>query len=256
MIRRMRTLAAAALLLLAASTAVADARSDFGDAPARALETAVGRALSGARITWEGEEIRVTLADGAKSRVTTPGFLELARPQGPLYVMEIELPDFAREQATTLRSFGATPPPAQHPADLFVAMQTNPAGEVLAIKIGRLDPTAAFIDTRQFELTDDSENAAWPAVKVTYWGFYGTSDWHGSVRWFGAYDSETMSIVSRLPLGLMKTRKGGDLVQDQLLASRLTPEVIHIEGGLTGTAIDFPCAYPCTFDGRALLASW
>jgi hypothetical protein len=255
MTRCLRFAARAALLLAVAGGAMADARTDFGDARAVALDGAVARVFPGARLAW-AETITITMPDGARSEVTVPGLAEMARAQGPFYVMEVEFPDFARERALALRTFPDRLPESSHPADLFVAMQTNAGGEILSFKSGRLDPAAALVDTRDFELAEDAAETPWPAVKVTYWAHYGSPDWYGSVRWIAGFDSETMTNLSRAPLGLTKTRKTGEALQDQILASRASSEVVHFQGGMTGKTVDLPCAYPCLLEGRTLLASW
>lgn len=251
----MRVLILTAVVLGGALPLLADARADFGTAAAHAVETAVATAIPGARITWD-PSMTITLADGAASSVITAGRIELSRTAGPFYLMELEFPQFASEAAAAVRAFPSEPPARVHPTDLLVAMQTTATGEVTAMKSGRLDPTAVMIDTRNFRIVEDNQSDPWPAISVTYWGTYGAPDWYGSVRWSAVFDTATMANNARLPLAVTKTRKVGDAVADMVAVSRLSADVVRLEAGMAETTVDYPCPFPCFFDGRTLLASW
>ena len=79
---------------------------------------------------------------------------------------------------------------------------------------------------------------------------------YGSVRWLTLYDFATMANNSRMPMGINKTRKSGSQREEPVAVARLSDDVVRIGGAVTETIVDYPCGFPCFFDGRGLLASW
>ncbi|HEX6096861.1 MAG TPA: hypothetical protein VF432_11100 [Thermoanaerobaculia bacterium] len=250
----LRRIAAAAFLAAAALPLFAvDMRAQVGEPRATQLQSVLTAAIPGSEVTWE-DRVTVKLADGAKSEVHLAGLIEVPRAGGPLVLMQIELLDFQSEAVQHVKTFAGTPPP--HPADITAVLQTNTAGAITAQKIGRLDPDAVFIETKQFELDTETTDDPWPAVKATYWATYATTDWYGAVRWYAVVESETLGNNSRMPLGVSKTTRAGDETADQVAATRVSDAIVQIEGGLTGQIVAYPCLAPCLFDGKTLLAAW
>lgn len=242
----MRTLFAAAFALLFATTASAALREDLGEAKAAAVEAAFAAAMPGSTLQWS-DTLLVTLSDGAKSEVRIVG------PEmfGTMHVMHVELTDFARAAVVHARTFSTEPAPT-HRTDFVAAVPASGAP-----KIGRLDPTSISIEVKQFDIVPEYEvPQTWPAINVSYWAQYGTSDWVGSVRWSGAYNMETMADSARMPIGIAKRRATGERVTEAIVPTRATAEIVEIEGGQTRQIVQYPCPIPCTFDGRSLLAAW
>ena len=244
------------LALAVAVTAGADLRSDLGTAKVRAVETAFASAMPGAKLTWS-ETLNVELPSGTKSEVALLGPETQAMPDGTTaYVMEVELSDVLAKVIAHHREFSTEPPPSD-PTDFIAAVKMNAAGEVVGQKTGRLDPTTVAIEGKRLDLVEEYEVPQnWPGISVTYWGYYGTTDWFGSVRWDGIYDFQLMGHNSRMPLGIAKARKSGDGVEEHVLPMRVSPEIVAIEGGVTEQVIQYPCPAPCLFDGKSLLAAW
>jgi hypothetical protein len=241
-------MAAAALPLLAA-----DMRAVMGEPRATQLQSVLASSIPGSQMTWE-DVVTVKLPDGAKSEVHVSGLIEIPRGDGTLVFMQIELLDFQTEAAKHVKTFAGTPPP--HPTDVTAFLKTTTAGAITAQKIGRLDPAAVSIETKQFDLLTDTKDDPWPAVQVTYWGTYATTDWFGAVRWYAVVETDTLANNSRMPLGISKSMKSGAETADQVAATRISEDLVRIEGGITGQTVAYPCAVPCLFDGRSLLAAW
>lgn len=242
--------------LAAALTAGADLRTDLGAAKVRAIETAFASAAPGAKLTWS-ETLDVEFPSGAKSKVEMLGPETQTMPDGTTaYVMQIELADILAAVVRHHRQFKTAEPPAE-PTDFVAAVKMNAAGEVVAQKTGRLDPTSVAIESKRLQLVEEYEVPQnWPGIAVTYWGYYSTADWFGAVRWTAVYDFQTMGHNSRMPLGIAKARKSGEGVEEHVLPVRVSPELIEIEGGVTEQVVQYPCPSPCLFDGKSLLAAW
>lgn len=246
------------LLALAVSvTANADLRSDLGAAKVRAVEAALAAGAPGAQLTWTADALNVAFLSGAKSKVDMLGPETQVMPDGTTaYVMQIELTDILAKVVAHHRSYSTEPPPAE-PSDFIAAVKMNAAGNVVAQKIGRLDPTSVAIEGKRLELVDEYEAPQdWPGIAVTYWGYYGTTDWFGAVRWDAIYDFQRMTTNARTPLGIAKARKSGERVEEHILAMRVSPEIVAIEGGMSEQVVQYPCPAPCLFDGKSLLAAW
>jgi hypothetical protein len=242
----MRTLLAAVLTLLFAATASAALRDDLGAAKAAAIESAFAAALPGSTLEWD-DTLTVKLPDGAQSAV------HLVGPDlfGTIYVMHVELTDFAHAAVVHARTFSTEPAPT-HPTDFLAAVPASGPP-----RIGRLDPTSLSIEVKRFDVVPEYEvPQTWPAVSVTYWAQYATRDWVGSVRWTGAYNMETMADSSRMPLGIAKRRATGEGVTEPIVPTRASEQIVEIEGGQTRQVVQYPCPMPCTFDGKSLLAAW
>lgn len=250
----LRRIAAAVFVTAAALPLFAvDMRAAMGEPRATQLESVLTSAIQGAEVTWE-DRVAVKLADGATSEVHLAGLIEVPRAGGPLVVMQIELLDFQHEAAQHVRTFAGTPPP--HPTDLTAILQTDAAGAITSRKLGRLDPDALSIETKQFDLDTETAEDPWPAVKATYWATYATTDWYGAVRWYAVVETETLANNSRMPLGITKSSRSGAQTADQVAATRASDAIVQIEGGITGQIVAYPCLSPCLFDGKTLLAAW
>jgi hypothetical protein len=77
-----------------------------------------------------------------------------------------------------------------------------------------------------------------------------------AVRWDAVYDFQLMTHNARMPLGIAKARATGDGIEEHILPTRTSPEIITIEGGVTEQVVQYPCPSPCMFDGKSLLAAW
>jgi hypothetical protein len=251
-----RTLALLALLAASATASAADLRALLGAAKTHAVEIAFASAAPAAKLDWT-DGLKVTFPSGTKSDVRLLGPLAAPAPDGStIYVMQVELPDVVAAIVAQRRDFSTAPPPAE-PTDFLAAVRLTATGEVVARKIGRLDPTSVAIEVKQFVLVDEYDvPQTWPGVNVTYWGYYGTTDWFGAVRWDSVYDFELMTHNSRMPLGIVKARATGDNVEEHVLPTRTSPEIVSIEGGVTEQVVQYPCPAPCMFDGKSLLAAW
>lgn len=257
MSRTMTRLLFTLVLTAAATTAgAAELRTVLGPAKVRAVETAFAAAAPSAQLTWT-DTLHAEFPSGAKSEVQLLGPETQVMPDGATaYVMQIELADIAAAVIGHHRTFSTEPPPSE-PADFIAAVKMNAAGDVLAQKIGRLDPTSVAIEAKRLDLVDEYEvPQPWPGISVTYWGYYGTKDWFGAVRWDGVYDFQLMTHNSRMPLGIAKARATGEGVEEHVLPARVSPEIVSIEGGVTEQVVQYPCPAPCLFDGRSLLAAW
>lgn len=243
--------------LAVSATANADLRADLGAAKVRAVEAAIASAAPGLELTWTADALNVALPSGAKSKVEMLGPETQVMPDGATaYVMQIEFSDFLANTVSHYRKYSTEPPPTE-PTDFIAAVKMNAGGDVIAQKIGRLDPTAVAIESKRLELVDEYEVPQdWPGITVTYWGYYGTTDWFGAVRWEAIYDFQRMADNARMPLGIAKARKSGERVEEHILAMRVSPELVAIEGGMTEQVVQYPCPAPCLFDGKSLLAGW
>lgn len=242
----MRTILAALFLCAFTATASAALRDSLGEARAAAVDAAFAAALPGATLQWD-ETLTVTLPDGARSAVRIIG----PEPFETMWVMHVELDDFARAAVEHARTFSKAPAPTRL-TDFIAAVPASGTP-----RIGRLDPTSISIEVKAFDVIPEYEvPQTWPGVSVTYWATYATPDWAGSVRWSGAYNLQTMADASRMPLGIAKKRASGDGVAEQIAPARVSDELVQIEGGQTRQRVQYPCPYPCTFDGKSLLAAW
>jgi hypothetical protein len=253
---RMSRLVSLAVLLAVAMTAGADLRTELGSAKVRAVEAAFAAAAPTAKLTWT-DTLNVELPSGAKSEVSLLGPEVEVTPDGvTTYVMQVEFDDLLAAVVKHHREFTTTPPPAE-PTDFVAVVKLSGTGEVLGQKIGRLDPTAVAIEAKGLELVEEYDVPQnWPGVSVTYWGYYGTTDWFGAVRWEAVYDFQLMTYNSRTPLGIAKARATGEGVEEHVLAVRTSPEIVSIRGGVTEQVVPYPCPNPCLFDGKSLLAAW
>ncbi|HET8775706.1 MAG TPA: hypothetical protein VFP80_18035 [Thermoanaerobaculia bacterium] len=243
----MKRVAVLLFLTIALSTpAGAALRDRLGEPKALAIEAALHAAVPGATLQW-ADTITVTMQDGAKSAVRIVG----PEPFGTMWVMHVELADFAAAAMAHARTFSQEPAPDE-PTDFLAAVDGNGSA-----RISRLDSTAFGIEVKQFHVVEEYETPqTWPAVSVTYWAHYATADWVGSVRWSAAYNLQTHDNVARMPLGVAKKRSSGAAVAEQVVVTRATEEIVEIEGGQTGQIVQYPCPIPCTFDGKSLLAAW
>lgn len=242
----MRTLVAVLFLSAFTLTASAAIRETLGEPRAAAVDAAFAAALPGATLQW-GDTLAVTLPDGARSAVRLVG----PEAFGTMWVMHVELDDFARAAVAHARSFSKEPAPT-HLTDFIAAVPASGAP-----RVGRLDPTSISVEVKAFEVVPEYEvPQTWPAVSVTYWATYSTSDWAGSVRWSGAYNLETKTDASRMPVGIAKKRAIGDGVAEHVSPARVSDEIVEIRGGQSGQVVQYPCPFPCTFDGKSLLAAW
>lgn len=247
----MRNLIPAAVLCAALPALGADVRTALGANVAKAVETAVRSAVPDGTLTWENR-IVVTRADETHSTVVVAGLAEIAMPQGPFVVVQVEFVEWAEAEAARIAKFSPGPP--KQPTDVLAAVRFGASGEVQQSKITRLDPTSAAIETKDLARVDTE--GTWPSVEVTYWARYATPDFHGSVRWYGVYDFDLMEHYSRMPLGITKFTKTGGEVSEQVAAMRMDDALVNVEGGITGHVLGYPCPFPCLFDGKALLAGW
>ncbi|MCU1349005.1 MAG: hypothetical protein JWO56_2035 [Acidobacteria bacterium] len=254
-VRRLPALLALVTCLLAlAGTASADPvgrRAAFGETRARALEAITARLYPGSHLTWE-TKIRLTFADDTVTDLAVPGVIELTRPYGTLYVMELELQDVGAKALLDLERL--QPPDTKYPTDALVAFKVSPAYEVLDQKVSRLDPAAAVNELIELRLADETKDADWPGFLGTHWANYGTPDWSGGVRYAIAYDTARMGLQWRLPLAVSKDKKSGEHFEDTLTAERTSDTEILLHGGEADRL--YPCNTPCLFDGPALLALW
>lgn len=242
----MRAVLAAALTLVFAAAAPAALREDLGPAKAAAIESAFAAALPGSTLQW-GETLAVTTADGARSAVRIIG----PEPFDTMWVLHVELTDFANAAVVHARAFSKEPAPEQR-TDFLAAVPATGAPRIV-----RLDPTSISIEVKQLDVIPEYDvPQTWPAVNVTYWAQYATTDWVGSVRWTGVYDLQTMRDASRMPLGITKRRATGEGISEQVAPTRATAEIVEIEGGQSRQIVQYPCPIPCTFDGKSLLAAW
>lgn len=242
----MRTVIAALFLCAFTMTASATMRESLGDTRAAAVDAAFAAALPGATLQWD-ETLTVTLPDGARSAVRIIG----PEPFGTMWVMHVELDDFARAAVEHARTFSKEPAPTRL-TDFLAAVPASGTP-----RIARLDPTSISIEVKAFDVIPEYEvPQTWPGVSVTYWATYATPDWAGSVRWTGAYNLQTRSDQSRMPVGIAKKRASGDGVAEQVSPTRVSDELVQIEGGQTRQRVQYLCPFPCTFDGKSLLAAW
>lgn len=235
-------------LLLSAVTLTASAalRDDLGTAKVAAIEAAFAAATPGATLVWD-DTLTVKLTDGAESAVRITG----PESFGTMWVLHVELTDFARDAVAHARTFSQEPAPT-HPTDFLAAVPATGASRIV-----RLDPTSIVIEVRKLNVIPEYEvPQTWPGVNVTYWATYASPDWAGSVRWTGAYNMETQGDIMRMPVGIAKKRKTGDSSAEQISATRATEEIVEIQGGQNRQLIQYPCLIPCTFDGKSLLAAW
>jgi hypothetical protein len=241
-----RALLHALLVSTLAWTAAAALREDIGDAKATAIERAFAAAIPGSTLEWD-ETLTVKLADGARSAVRVTGPEEF----GTMYVLHAAMTDFAGEAVAHARTFSKEPAPV-HPADFLAAVPASGTPRIV-----RLDPTSISVEIRSFDVVPEYEvPQTWPAVNVTYWAHYATSDWAGSVRWKGVYDVETRKDYMRMPLGIAKKRASGEGIAEPVVPIRASEEIVEVEGGQTRQIVQLPCPMPCTFDGKSLLAAW
>lgn len=250
-----RVLIVSVLVAVSLNAAAADLRTILGATKVRAVEAAFAAAVPGAKLEWTGK-LKVELPSGTKSAVHILGPEATPAVDGTIYVMQVELTDVVATVVEHHRDFSTAPAPAD-PTDFLAAVKLSGTGTVLAQKIGRLDPTAVAIEAKSLDLVTEYEvPQAWPGISVTYWGYYGTTDWFGAVRWDAVYDFQLMTHNSRMPLGIAKARATGDSVEEHVLPTRTSAEMVSIEGGVTEQIVQYPCPAPCMFDGRSLLAAW
>jgi hypothetical protein len=256
MSRKLIRLFVSTVLVAVAVTAGADLRTGLGAAKVRAIETAFASAAPGATLVWT-DTLDVTFLSGAKSKVALLGPETQVMPDGATaYVMQVEFTDIAAAIIKHDRSFSTEERPAE-PTDFVAAVKMNPAGDVIGQKTGRIDPTSVAIEAKRLALVEEYDvPQPWPGINVTYWGYYGTRDWFGAVRWDAVYDFQLMNHNSRMPLGIAKARANGEGVEEHVLAVRVSPEIVSIEGGVTEQIVPYPCPAPCVFDGKSLLAAW
>lgn len=236
----------ALFLTTIASAASATLREDLGDAKAAAIERAFAAAIPGATLEWD-ETLTVKLPDGASSNVRLTGPEEF----GTMFVLHAELTDFAAAALAHARTFSKEPAPTR-PTDFLAAVPSTGAPRIV-----RLDPTSLAAEVHKLVVVPEYDvPQTWPAVNVTYWAHYASSDWAGSVRWSGVYDMQTQADAARMPLGIAKKRAAGGGIAEVVVAVRASDEIVEIEGGQSRLILQYPCPAPCTFDGKSLVAAW
>lgn len=246
-----------ALLAVAMTAGATDLRTVLGAAKVRAVEAAFAAAAPTAELTWS-ETLNVEFPSGATSEVSLLGPETQVMPDGATaYVMQVELSDIMEKVVSHYREFTIDAQPPSEPTDFLAAVKMSAAGEVIGQKIGRLDPTAVANEAKRLDLVEEYDvPQAWPGITVTYWGYYATTDWFGAVRWDAIYDFQLMTNNARMPLGIAKARKSGEGVEEHVNAARTSTEMVRIRGGVTEQVVQYPCASPCMFDGKSLLAAW
>ena len=242
----MRALPLLVLLVALPSTALAGLREDLGEARAAAVDSAFAAAVPGATLEWQ-DTLSVILPDGARSEVNLIGPVAFQT----MYVLHAEITGFAKAAVVHARTFSSDPAPT-HPTDFLAAVPASGTPRIV-----RLDPTGISIEIKDLDVVPEYETPqTWPAVNVTYWAQYASTDWVGSVRWTGTYDMETKTDLARMPMTIAKRRATGDGILEAVVPTRATAEIVEIEGGQTRQIVQYPCPIPCTFDGRSLLAAW
>jgi hypothetical protein len=166
--------------------------------------------------------------------------------------MAVDFPDFQVAASEQLAVFEE---PAPRPLDALALFRLDSAGQIISRTITRADTTAVMNEVKELRLNEADEEVA-ATIEISYWSTYRTSDWYGSIRWSSVIDAATLTRYARLPVSMNKTTRAGAELEDIVALVRTSDAVLHVKGPITNREFDWPCAYPCLFDGTSLLAAW
>ena len=213
----------------------------------------MARALPGGRLDF-GANV-VTWPDGRRERVAFAGSAGLVVQGDELFfIAAFDLPD--RLNAVLAKLASSTPVSRSEAACRIIAMRFRGASTLGSATPG----VPELLDYK--EATPDVPGAAtscvglgtetdllgvqrrldrpWPLVGVVYGSVHLTADGYTAITWAAVLDTDTMTWLNRVPIGV--THHGaGEATSEDLVSERLLPAVLRFTGESTRRTVTVPC---------------
>ncbi len=227
-------------------------RAEFGELRATVMESIISRIHPGSRFQWD-PDLRIQIGRRLRE-VTFPGFTLIATSDGRFEgATGIEFGNDKEEFIHDEEHLKSAAP--QKFATDLVVFQTDARGTVSQLKIFPLDPSDPLTKVKLIEVKGWPLNS-WPAVRIQYVSHFTMPDSFTKIEWNAVFDTNNGRFVSRLPLGITRTTKGGAEEIHPLALSRKDPNTLRISDEVAKTVSEQSCSDPCVVDGPTLLRQW
>jgi hypothetical protein len=242
------------VVMTAAQVSSVDARLQFGEAAATALELLMPRLQPGARVVWKDAAWLQAVGKPAQE-LFLPGFLQKPTPDGFVFATAIELSgrriseidsffaDFAAED-----SFSGTQ---------LAVFRSDARGLNVRYVSGVLDDGRRRTQCLDVQLVPESSSVEWPRLRVRYRAGYGEGSNVSVIEWTEVLDVASMRRFERLPLAITRHSAEGSLRTTVLRSRRVDGQNIQIVPLGGGTPMSYACGDPCIVaPDHILVHSW
>ena len=212
----------------------------------------VARALPGGQLDF-GANV-VTWPDGRRERVAFTGSAGLVQGDELLFIAAFDLRD--RLDAVLANLASSTPVSRSEAACRIIAMRFRGASTIGRATPGvpelldykETTPDVPGAATRCAELGTETDllgvqkrlDRPWPPVGVVYGSVHPTPDGYTVITWAAVLDTDTMTWLNRVPIGVTHHGAGAATSED-LARERLLPAVLRLTGASTSRMVDVPC---------------
>ena len=221
---------------------MADHRTQFGNAPATAMEQFAAIVAPGFVLEWTSK-VWLVSADG-RHEIYFPGLAQQPTNEGWLLATGFSFPDGDKEAATVLAQFPKV-----------AILRTDARGNLIEARYGVVDAEARDVQITSIEI-GTAANDGWPLLQVRYRGTYVSGDVSGVIDWAAVLGGDRLVAVERLPLQIKKVVAGSGPTVDGVRARRTSDGLVELRAATRSAVVRLPCSDPCLLQGPSLVAEW